>query len=191
MSLDQEYWNQRYIKGKTGWDIGYASSALIEYASPFPLESRILIPGAGNAYEWIELQRLGYRNCMAIDFSELPIKTLKKSYPAWEHSLIHEDFFEHEGEYDLILEQTFFCALAPTFREKYLEKIRSLLSADGKLAGLLFAQEFEKEGPPFGGDKNTYDMLFNGILTLEKMELCENSIPERKGHELFFIASKA
>jgi hypothetical protein len=191
MSLDQEYWNQRYVEGRTGWDIGSASPALIEYASQFPLDTKILIPGAGNAYEWIALQRLGYSNCKAIDFSELPIETLQKKYPAWEASLIHEDFFEHKGKYDLILEQTFFCSMEPKFRPQYLQKMSTLLSDKGKLAGLLFALEFEKEGPPFGGTKAIYETLFKGVLTIEEMELCMNSIPARQGNELFFIASKA
>ncbi|HXH19987.1 MAG TPA: hypothetical protein VNJ07_12995 [Chitinophagales bacterium] len=27
--------------------------------------------------------------------------------------LIHRDFFKHQGRYDLIIEQTFFCAINP------------------------------------------------------------------------------
>jgi len=62
------------------------------------------------------------------------------------------DFFNHKGEYDLIIEQTFFCALPPTMRQKYVWKMHELLAKDGILAGLLFNRKFEVS-PPFGGSQ--------------------------------------
>ena len=40
--------------------------------------------------------------------------------------------------------QTFFCAIDPSDRKKYADKIYTLLKENGKLAGVLFNHEFEK-----------------------------------------------
>jgi hypothetical protein len=87
----------------------------------------------------------------------------------------------------LILEQTFFCALEPSLRKAYAEKIHSILNLDGKLVGVLFNCEFEKQGPPFGGTKSEYLTLFESYFEVHKMEDCYNSIQPRKGNELFVI----
>ncbi|MBX9448501.1 MAG: hypothetical protein KL787_01740 [Taibaiella sp.] len=100
-------------------------------------------------------------------------------------SVHHGDFFEHRGNYDLILEQTFFCALPPGLRENYAKKMQQLLNPGGTLAGVLFHIEFEKAGPPFGGHTREYQKLFDPCFHIHKMEPCYNSIAPRDGHEVF------
>ena len=65
----------------------------------------------------------------------------------------------------------------------------SLLSGNGKLAGLLFNKEFPNN-PPFGGNEKQYRQLFNPHFRIKVLEDCYNSIPEREGSELFLIAEK-
>lgn len=95
------------------------------------------------------------------------------------------DFFEHQSVYDLIFEQTFFCALPPTFRMQYVSKMHQLLEADGMLVGLLFNRIFE-QGPPFGGNRNEYIALFSPMFELIQIEVCQNSILPRAQNELWF-----
>jgi len=46
------YWENRYQNQQTGWDIGEISSPLKAYIDQLEDKSiKILIPGAGNAYE--------------------------------------------------------------------------------------------------------------------------------------------
>ena len=97
------------------------------------------------------------------------------------------DFFDLTGKFDLILEQTFFCALDPDVRRNYVIKMHDLLQPKGKLAGLLFGCEFEKAGPPFGGNSDSYHALFQDLFEIQIMEPCYNSIPPRQGNELFII----
>ncbi|HSN47416.1 MAG TPA: hypothetical protein VLR29_01515, partial [Flavobacterium sp.] len=94
------------------------------------------------------------------------------------------DFFAHKGKYDLIVEQTFFCALSPAMRQNYVSKMHQLLSGNGKLVGLLFNKTFEA-GPPFGGSKKEYEQLFKDYFDIKIMETCRNSIPPRAKSELF------
>ena len=93
-------------------------------------------------------------------FLEQPLKEFQKSKPNFpENQILHGDFFEHEKSYDLIVEQTFFCAINPELREKYVLKCK-LLNPKGQLLGVLFNRKFEG-GPPFGGNVEHYEKLFN------------------------------
>jgi copper chaperone CopZ len=105
-------------------------------------------------------------------------------------TVILGDFFEHQGDYDYIIEQTFFCALPPTMRQKYVWKMHQLLSDYGKLIGLLFNREFEVS-PPFGGTLKEYEQLFYKAFTFNSISLAGNSIPSRANSELFFEFQKS
>ncbi len=188
--LDRDYWEGRFQEGRTGWDIGHASPALVNYALQFPLDSRILIPGAGYGYEGEALHRKGYEELHLLDLAPTPIQSFRERVPDFPAAHIHEeDFFAHEGKYDLILEQTFFCALEREQRADYVEKCHELLEEGGILAGLLWAHDWEG-GPPFGGTKEEYEALFEGRFQILQLEEAKDSIPPRKGNELFFAAKK-
>ena len=101
------------------------------------------------------------------------------------------DFFDlQDSNFDLILEQTFFCALDPSLRESYAIKMNNLLREKGKLAGLLFDFPLTEKGPPFGGDINEYKKLFFEHFRIKTLERAYNSIKPRNGNELFFIFEK-
>jgi len=145
-----------------------------------------LVPGAGNAYEVEYIFNKGFKNVYVLDWAKQALENFKKRCPAFpEHHTFNEDFFKHKGKYDLIIEQTFFCALPLELRPAYVNKMSELLSTGGKLAGLLFNQIFEKEGPPFGGTKADYINLFEPHFKLATIEDCYNSIKPRLGSELF------
>ncbi len=188
MELDENYWSNRYQNNTTGWDIGSISQPLKEYVDQ--LEDKnisILIPGCGNSYEAEYLLQNGFTNIILIDISALLCKQLEIKLAAYLHNrleIICQDFFDHKGQYDLILEQTFFCALDPLLRKKYAAKMHELLKPGGKLIGLLFNREFEG-GPPFGGTENEYQQLFQQQFSIVKMEPCYNSVAPRSGSELF------
>jgi len=190
-NLDANYWEERYQKGQTGWDIGEASRPIIEYMSQvINKDLRILIPGCGNAYEAEYLFNTGFKNVYLIDLAESPLQNFKHRVPAFpENQLILGDIFELNETFDLILEQTLFCAIDPSFRKKYVDKISSLLTKNGKFVGLLFNRTFEG-GPPFGGNKQEYLEYFKPKFAEIHMELCHNSIKARTNTELFFIAKK-
>lgn len=190
--FDKTYWESKYGEEATGWDIGFASTPLVDYFKQLNNKNlKILIPGGGNCYEAEYLFGQGFKNIFVIDIAEQPLKNLKARFPDFpDNHLIHDDFFNHQGNYNLIVEQTFFCALDPFLRQKYADKMQYLLSEKGKLAGLLFDFELTKEGPPFGGSKTEYLQLFAEKFTIKKLERCYNSIKPRAERELFFIFEK-
>ncbi|PKP13586.1 MAG: SAM-dependent methyltransferase [Bacteroidetes bacterium HGW-Bacteroidetes-3] len=190
--FDKEFWESKYNAKETGWDIGHASTPLTTYFDQlFNKELKILIPGGGNCYEAEYLVEQGFKNIFVIDIAEQPLKNLKTRFPNFpDNHLIYGDFFNHEEQYDLIVEQTFFCALDPVLRIKYVKKMAELLKENGKLAGLLFDFELTEEGPPFGGSIKEYLQLFSPYFTIKKLERCYNSIQPRAERELFFIFEK-
>lgn len=118
-----------------------------------------MIPGCGNSYEADYLLSQGFTNITLLDISPTLVKILQEKFKNNSNlKIVLGDFFKDQGEYDLILEQTFFCALPPTMRDNYVLKMYCLLAEKGLLAGLLFNKTFES-GPPFGGSLNEYKKL--------------------------------
>lgn len=191
-------WETRWQNAQTGWDLQTVSPPLADYANQIPPEKRdlkVLIPGCGNGYEALYLLGKGFTQVTMLDIAPTAVKRLQKrldtEFPDWQAALqiVCGDFFLHEGQYDLILEQTFFCALDPDMRSAYALKMKKLLAPGGKLAGLLFDRDFTG-GPPFGGSKAEYEELFGKHFTIRTIEACTNSIAPRAGTELFFILEK-
>ena len=190
-NLDAEYWCNRYLSNETGWDLGAVSPPLKAFIDQLSnKELRILIPGAGRAYEAEYLFMNGFMNVHVIDFCAEPLVGLKQRCRQFPKNQMHiGDFFDLQGEFDLILEQTLFCALDPSLRNGYTQKCASLLTDGGILAGLLFNRHFES-GPPFGGSREEYIKLFSPYFSELKMEECYNSFPARAGSELFILLRK-
>ncbi|MBI1836294.1 MAG: methyltransferase domain-containing protein [Flavobacteriia bacterium] len=185
------FWKEKYENNQIGWDLGEISTPLKTYIDHLTDKSiSILIPGCGNGYEAEYLYLNGFKNVTVIDLISNPLKNLKtrlSDFPS--NQLVQGDFFEHQGNYDLIIEQTLFCAINPSLRLKYAEKIAQLLTSKGKLIGLLFNREFETN-PPFGGSKSEYINYFSQYFNIVKMDACYNSIEPRKGSELFIQISQ-
>lgn len=187
-TLDKKFWDERWKEKDTGWDLSDVSPPLKEYIDT--IENKdipILIPGCGNAYEAQYLLAQGFRNITVIDISPTLVQQLLQkfeSYAGKELTVICGDFFKHRGKYELILEQTFFCALSPSLRKNYVETMNTLLSKEGKIVGLLFNKQFENN-PPFGGSREEYRELFSEKFKIEKIDDCANSVEPRKGAELF------
>jgi hypothetical protein len=185
-SFSNEFWTQRYEQNQTGWDIGEISRPLKEYIDQLEDKSiKILIPGAGNAYEAEYLFKQGFKNVYVADISEKPLQNLIARVPTFpKNQLLNINFFEIEDKFDLILEQTFFCALPIDSRKDYAKKTAELLKQNALLNGLLFSFPLTEDGPPFGGSKEEYLTYFSPYF--EILETCYNSIKPRQGNELFF-----
>lgn len=188
VSLDKNYWDQRYKTSDFGWDLGEISPPLKTYFDGLQNKNlKILIPGAGNAYEAEYLFNNGFKQVFSCDFARSALNNLKQRCPDFpESQLLESDFFEvKEKEFDLIIEQTFFCAIHPALRKKYVEKMHELLKEGGKLVGLLFDDVLNVDEPPFGGSAKEYKPLFETHFTAQRFEPCTNSIKPRAGRELF------
>ena len=190
-NFDKDYWNSKWENAQTGWDIGSPSTAISEYFLQVENKNvKILIPGCGNAHEAELLLEEGFKNITLLDIAPKACEIISKKFSHHEVNVICEDFFNHNGKYDIIVEQTFFCALHRNLREKYVEKMASLLHENGKIIGLLFNKDFDKAAPPFGGNEAEYRKLFENKFEIKKLEECYNSIKPRKNTEVFINFQK-
>ncbi|RNI22420.1 methyltransferase domain-containing protein [Rufibacter latericius] len=187
-NLDQEYWEQRYRQNRTEWDVGSITPPLKSYIDQLSEKSlQILLPGGGNGYEAEYLHQKGFSQVFLLDFAQAPLLNFRERVPSFpEGHLLQQDFFTlTPGLYDLVLEQTFFCALPREFRTHYARQVFDILKPGGKLVGVLFSEEFEKEGPPFGGTALEYQAYFEPYFRFIRFEPCQNSVKPRQGRELF------
>jgi SAM-dependent methyltransferase len=186
---NQRFWNNRYLENQTGWDLGKASPPLMEVIDGIKnKKAKILIPGCGNAYEVDYLLENGFTDITIIDIAPKLVESLEDKYANNKSvQLICGDFFEHQATYDVILEQTFFCAIDPELRPQYVTKMSELLGPKGKVLGVLFNRTFEKEGPPFGGNTEEYTTLFEKHFTVNFVAP-KQSIPGREGFEVLIWA---
>lgn len=185
--LDQSYWENQYQAHNTGWDLGEVSPPLKSYMDKIQNKDlSILIPGCGNAYEATYLLDQGFTNITVVDIAPTLVQNLKSKFEGNKSiKIVLDDFFEHQGTYDLILEQTFFCALPPAMRQKYVWKMHQLLCKKGILSGVLFNRDFDVS-PPFGGNLKEYEILFQDAFAFNEIAIAINSTTQRAGTELFF-----
>jgi SAM-dependent methyltransferase len=187
MDLSGNAWDNRYLNNDIGWDLGAVSPPLKEYFDQLENnEIKILIPGGGNSYEAAYLFENGFKNVFVVDVSKTAIENIQKRIPSIPSSqLIHGNFFDVEDAFDLIVEQTFFCAIHPNLREDYVVKMNQLLKPTGKLVGVMFNVPLFKDRPPFGGKKAIYLDYFKPYFKIATFKSCYNSHPSRQGRELF------
>lgn len=190
--LDKDYWENQWQNERTGWDLGQSSPAIEAYIEQHQnVHAKILIPGCGNAHEAEFLWDLGYRDITLLDISPKATKIISQKFENKPGiKVVCEDFFEHHGHYDLVIEQTFFCALPTLMRKKYARKMHEVLNENGRIIGVLFNRNFEKNGPPFGGSIPEYEFIFKKYFQIIKMEECFNSTKPRHGTEAFINLKK-
>lgn len=169
--------------------MGAVSPPLKAYIDQLEIKDiSILIPGCGNAYEAIYLAQSGFSDITVVDIATSPLRNLQEKLER-EHvervRLLHANFFAIQGTYDLMLEQTFFCAIDPGLRSHYVHKTSELLAPGGVLAGVLFSSHFADSGPPYGGIEQEYRSLFSERFSIDTLSPCYNSHPKRMGNEVF------
>ncbi len=192
IDLSETFWNNRYLNNDIGWDLGKISTPLKSYFDQLnDYDLKILIPGGGNSYEAEYLHLLGFTDVYVVDVSEKALLNLKSRVPSFPSShLIHCDFFDINMSFDLIVEQTFFCAIHPSLRNLYAKQVNKLLNTGGKIVGLLFNTPLYTDHPPFGGNKEEYLKYFQPLFHIKILAPCYNSVESRSGKELFMILLK-
>jgi SAM-dependent methyltransferase len=194
--LDAAYWQDRYLSRRDGWDTHGITPPLQAYFDQLDVsgQPRILIPGAGRAYEAEYLHRAGFQHVHVADLAPEPLQALAQRVPDFPaRHLLLADFFALPATppYDLIVEQTFFCAINPELRPAYAQQCAALLRPGGTLAGLLFDTDFgPSPEPPFGGSREEYREYFAPYFEFRHFDTATNSLKPRQGRELFICLKK-
>ncbi|KAJ8608094.1 hypothetical protein MRB53_039843 [Persea americana] len=184
-------WEQMWQQKVTPWDRSKPNPALIEalkkekkLLGPSVVDGKrkkALIPGCGGGYDILLLASYGY-DALGVDAALSAIEACRslhnaennaevKQYPvksedigAGSADFQQADFFKHEfaGQFDLIYDYTFLCALPPEIRPSWAKRMSSLLAPDGVLICIEFPlkKPLSAGGPPHGVSAALYYELF-------------------------------
>lgn len=199
---EADYWAHRYRLGETGWDLGGPTPSLQrllrEGTFPVPPPSRVLVPGCGYGHDVLLLARAGYE-VIALDFAAEPLCALQvKAQQEGVQQNIHalqKDLFETDAEaaeqpVEAVWEYTCFCAIDPSQRQAYFERMRSWLRPTGYLVGLFFplSMPLPIEGPPFLVEEEEVRSLAEQAgFKLVYREVPTDSHPARRGREVLYL----
>jgi SAM-dependent methyltransferase len=197
------FWTGRYQVGETGWDHGEASPGLVDFLESPVVGARravpvrpgtVLVPGCGRGHDARALVKAGF-DVTAIDVVQQAIDDARRlaasDVGAHAVPLRFEvaDFFNLppalRGPYDWLFEHTFFCAIDPALRDRYLETVTALIRPGGRLLGIFYNIQPDT-GPPFGTTKEELNERFASNFSLE-FESVPRSYESRTGKELLML----
>jgi len=173
-----EFWEVRFLEGKTPWDAGGVPKELNTYLVQPRRGSRVLIPGCGSAYEAVAFHKAGYE-VTAIDFSAAAVAAARRTLGPLQEIVHLGDFFLHDFDrqrFDVIYERAFLCSLPRRLWAHYAARVSELLRPDGVLIGLFYF-DAKEEGPPFGLRPGEIQDLLKGYFALEVDEPARSSAP--------------
>ena len=192
----QKDWQRHYDEGDLGWDLGQVAPPFIKlFESKIILPGKTLIPGCGRGHEVIYLAENGFE-VTAVDYSPGAVNHLKSTVQErnLKCEVLNMDFFgidsAHNGVYDLLIEQTFFCAISPEQRSSYVSTVARALKKGGMLAGLFYHTGEEEGGPPFNTTREDIKKYFSDSFEIRQLSKAEDSAEQRKNKEWLAILIK-
>jgi SAM-dependent methyltransferase len=202
--LTREYWQGRFIANDTPWELGHPSQVLLEAFDLLEGQGtsvagkRILSPGCGRGSDALALAERG-GHVVAVDWSPVAVDDIRARSNQMPHiqgriEVMAGDFFALEPHpVDIVAEHTFFCAIDPTARERYVERIADWLVRGGYLVGNFFVLSEPEasalrglsltqsgEGPPFATTAEELRKLLGGRFKEIVLRPAVRSEPDRR-----------
>ncbi|PIE24041.1 MAG: SAM-dependent methyltransferase [Planctomycetota bacterium] len=199
-------WNQRYVDGRTPWDIGAPAMPLLglleEGRFPVPPGGRILVPGAGRGHCALHLAAIGYEvdaidvAPLAVDLAraaakERGLEEMARFHVADLFAVPQRELSDFAAAFDGIYELTCYCAIEPERRGDYVQFVASCLRPGGVWAALLFPLWDREGGPPYRIDEEELtDLMTQAGMLFEGRMLPTRPTKQRAGREAFAFYRK-
>ena len=187
-------WDERWRKGETPWEKGYAAPPLAEYLEDEDCElrrtGRVLVPGCGSGHDVRELSRHGI-GATGLDLSPKAIEVAETWPRAGSEDYVCGSLFDTDWRrgraFGGVWEHTCFCALDPSLRPAYARAMAELLPPGGYLAGVFYLTPWDPgeavESPPFEASREEIVALFAPWFELRKDRVPSRAYPGREGRE--------
>ena len=165
-------WRERYQTGETPWEKGKPHPELpfllSEHRGLVVEAENILVPGWGFGHDANVISSIAKGQVFGSDVADEAIGQAKERYSGEQRSWVVGDLFESEGNYDLVFEHTFFCAIPVERRSDYVATMARLIPQGGHLLALFFLNPDHKgeEGPPFGVTVDELKGFFEGAFEM-------------------------
>jgi SAM-dependent methyltransferase len=194
-----DYWSDRYRSWQAenvppGWELGEPAKPLREVLPQIKIpRSRICVLGCGTGHDAAYFASQGHI-VTGVDFSPLAIEKARAQYTECANlKFVTADAFhfakEQRGQFDVIFEHTFYCAIDPARRSEVLRSWRSLLADGGHLLGIFFILD-RVGGPPYGASEWELRELLKNDFEFLYWTRWKTSIESRLGRELVIYARK-
>ena len=191
----REDWEHHYETDDLRWDLGEVAPPFVHLWEERKIsQCKAIIPGCGRGHEAIFLAERGFQ-ITAVDYTQGAVGLLEKALLKENLSgeVLRQDFFEldsyYNDKFDLMLENTFFCAINPSMRQKYVVTAGRILKSGALLVGLFY--ETDKEGgPPFNTRKRDIEEHFSERFAIEVLSKTLHSAEQRQGKEWLAIFKK-
>ena len=186
-------WNDIYLEGDAGWDIGKSSppfEALLKRSPEWLKAGSLINFGSGNGHDAKLFADAGF-DVTAIDFAEEAVKACREKGLKAECADIFE-LTEFSQSFDYVLEHTCYCAIDRTRLAEYRDSAATVLKNDGVLFGLFyrFDDENDGKGPPFWTSEEEIREVFSEKFDIFELTVPEESLKRRKGRERLIAMRK-
>jgi SAM-dependent methyltransferase len=194
-----EYWEGAWTRGETGWELGEAAPPLARLLPAVAVKQHAIVLGCGSGHEVRLLAAAGWPRVVGVDFAPAALERARKGTDASLRAAVDwrlQDVLtlgarpdDHDrGLYDLVVEHTCFCAIAPGARDEYAAVARRLLQPSGTFVGLFYTHG-RAGGPPFGATHDEVRAALEDVgLAISHVEVPADSIERRAGEEWLVVA---
>ena len=194
--MDRAFWQALYDTNDTRFDLRGPSTPFTDWldaAQPRP--GRAIVPGCGRGHDVVELARRGWE-AIGVDFAPTAIADGRigalVAGVAERARFVEEDVFglgpQHDQSFDLLFEQTCYCAIEAHRRDEYARLAARLVKPGGVLAFVVFPVDGRTGGPPFNIGVDEVPLRFAASFDLVSIGPPPRaSAPARTGKELFAV----
>ena len=180
-------WQKLYEMNDAPWDQGRIAPGLAKALAEESLPDGLaVVPGCGLGYD-IKALASDKRKVIGVDIAPLAVELAKKVIEGtFNAEIIVHDFFtlDLDGQVDLLYDYTFLCALPPTMRQQWADKLAKLLKVGSKLITLMFPLDDLVGGPPYTLSVEIYkELLEPHGFELYRLEREIESFSVRQGRE--------
>ena len=188
------FWSDIYAGGQPNWDLAAPSPVLVDMLPRLKLpKSRILVLGCGEGHDAALFAEAGHV-VTAVDFSKEGLRRGKERYAHLSNLFFHESNIfdlpmDWNNSFDLVIEHTCFCAIAPDQRTEMVRLWRRMLHEQGQLMSVFYIME-KRIGPPFGVTEWEIRKHLEKHFHFLFWSRWRQSIESRQGRELFVLAKK-
>lgn len=178
---NKRFWEQAWEDGRTRFHRDEVNSTLIEFAPKFfSPGARVLVPLCGKSIDLLWLATRGY-GVTGVEIAHQPIQEFIQENQLegqWQEkryqvkgqrlTIFEQDFFHHDGRYDVIYDRACLVALPHDLRKRMSERYHELLMPEGKILLLTIVHNNEG-GPPFSVTEDEVQVLFAKKFTIKKI----------------------
>jgi SAM-dependent methyltransferase len=203
--LTQTYWQARFENADTPWQLEDVSPVVTEALDLLVAQGvslaglTALSPGCGTGLDALECARREL-DVVAVDWSHAAVVDLTSRCNALQGALrgtvkvVEGDLFSIRPiAVDLVVEHTFFCAIDPSSRVRYVKKLHEWLKPGGFVVGNFFVVEESEAlrlpdlsltqegiGPPFAATTSELLSLFQDGFECVALRPAQNPTPGRR-----------